>query len=462
MSASSLPKSAFDALDLPSETVNIITTPQPPPATDASPNVLQAAPGSARDLAPNQSAITLYAELLLHIRTVTLFASLQTVHNKATKAQLSADGSSITITHEGASATICLPIKADGGGDAALTLPAQPPSKELSLRLQIEEKEGTEFLVNLQAEERKVNVVPWDGASLNKLDEPEVRCKNCRGTILSKDKISEWRDLPNENWAEMMDFWHCHKPDEHHLHDHSHDDTMAQKGYAASNRLSAISGVGFVDLVSFLLKEQDCDSVNVGPVADSSQPTLLVCRQCDHPLGTSDGSANGWRIWKWSVDVASSGPQSQSLSQPNTFNVQKWISARLIFLIENQGVRKFHIHPDADPSSIGPSPSLLIWVFTPDLLFSSSIPFETRRDPTRAMKVFFEEKTYNPPKAGEPESATVEDVAFPKTLFEELGRALKDSQRFLPLDARQFKGWDVGLLERFKVVEVNGPSEVAT
>jgi hypothetical protein len=60
----------------------------------------------------------------------------------------------------------------------------------------------------------------------------------------------------------MMDFWHCHKPDEHHLHDHTHE-VGGQKGYAAGNRLKAASGVGFVDLTGFLVKEQDWEGAKV-------------------------------------------------------------------------------------------------------------------------------------------------------------------------------------------------------
>jgi hypothetical protein len=204
----------------------------------------------------------LYAELLLHIRTVTLFASLRTHHSRETKAQLSADGSCITVSHEGQSATISLPLKIEGKGDATLELPAQPPSKELTLRLQMEEREGSDML-GLMAEERKANIVPWDGASMNRIDKPKLLCKNCKEEIMAEGQIREWKDLPNENWAEMMDFWHCHKPDEHHLHDHTHEATVGQKGYAAGNRLQAATGIGFVDLTSFLLEGQDCPGAQV-------------------------------------------------------------------------------------------------------------------------------------------------------------------------------------------------------
>jgi hypothetical protein len=139
--------------------------------------------------------------------------------------------------------------------------------------------------------------------------------------------------------------------------------------------------------------------------------------------------------------------------------MQKFLAARLLFLIENTGVRKFHIHPEPpEPSpthtssvSPGPVPSLLVWVFTPDLLFSSSIQENKRSDPTRAMKIFYERKTWAPLKAGEVEESSVEDVEFPAPLYEELDRVLRDSRMVLPESARRFQGWDVGLLERFDV-----------
>lgn len=167
-----------------------------------------------------------------------------------------------------------------------------------------------------------------------------------------------------------------------------------------------------------------------------------------------DATADGWRVWKWSLSI-SSGPAS-SLSY-STYSVQKWISARLLYLIENVGVRKFHIHapstsistatPDSIPSST--TPSILVWVFTPDLLFSSSITRPHRTDPTRAIKCFFKKQTWAPLQPGEPESATVEDVEFPKELYDELEKTLDESQEVLPVTARKFQGWDVGLLERF-------------
>ena len=86
-------------------------------------------------------------------------------------------------------------------------------------------------------------------------------------------------------------------------------------------------------------------------------------------------------------------------------------------------------------------------------MFSSSIPRPHRTDPTRAVKCFFKKQTWAPLQPGEPESATIEDVEFPRELYEELEKSLDESQDVLPATARKFQGWDVGLLQRFDVGE---------
>jgi hypothetical protein len=194
--------------------------------------------------------------------------------------------------------------------------------------------------------------------------------------------------------------------------------------------------------------------------SEGQADAAVACKHCGQTLGRQDVAADGWRVWKWSLSI-SSGPVSSPWY--STYSVQKWISARLLYLIENVGVRKFHIHaPPSSPTPTStssestppsPMPSILVWVFTPDLLFSSSISRPHRTDPTRAIKCFFKKQTWAPLQPGEPESATIEDVEFPKKLYDELEKTLDESQDVLPATARKFQGWDVGLLERFDVGE---------
>ena len=186
----------------------------------------------------------------------------------------------------------------------------------------------------------------------------------------------------------------------------------------------------------------------------AEQAQQILCKHCNHNLGLYEEASHGWRIWKWSVSVSTG---SSTNLQHADFTPQKWISARLLYLVENSGVRKFHIRPissatpatNADPPC--PVPSLLVWVFTPDLMYSSSVPSPGRQDPTRSIKIFYKKQTWQPLQPGEPESASVDDVEFPAQLFEELECRLNESQQMLPPTARSFQGWNVGLLERFDV-----------
>jgi hypothetical protein len=196
--------------------------------------------------------IRIYAELLYNIRAVSLVITLQTESNTETKASLSADGQIITVKHEGNSASIRLPTQMESGGTSTVALPAAP-SKDLTLRLQLQEKEPG--LLKLE-EFNGGNEVPW---SAGELRGASVLCKSCNSSMLEAGLVDDWRDLPNDNWAEMMDLWHCHKPHE----DEDQKNAPGSKGYAAASQLRVNSGTGFVSLLYLLLSEQDCQNIEV-------------------------------------------------------------------------------------------------------------------------------------------------------------------------------------------------------
>lgn len=126
--------------------------------------------------------------------------------------------------------------------------------------------------------------------------------------------------------------------------------------------------------------------------------------------------------------------------------LQRWLAALFLAVIENQGVRKLAVFDARGSATQG----LLLWIFTPDLMFSSSHQdaVRTRRDPTRAMKVFWqdlrceEEGLYA-------NSTSVEEAKLPSPLFAALGTALQESRLLLPSKGWEFRGWNVGLLQRF-------------
>lgn len=64
-----------------------------------------------------------------------------------------------------------------------------------------------------------------------------------------------WKDLPSGNWADMMDFWHCHKPEtEFKQTDAGNKYVGLQGGYAA------VEGTALVELTYFLVAKGNCGS----------------------------------------------------------------------------------------------------------------------------------------------------------------------------------------------------------
>lgn len=199
------------------------------------------------------SNIYLYAEVLRNIKQITLYASLRTDKNESTKIDISSDRRYITVSHEDQVAKLLLPMQVSG--TAEVTIPVQK-AKDLSIRLQLEDTDA----VNPRIEDVSHDG-PWSAGALS--PGAQIRCINCENIIMRTNVRFQWKDLPSENWAEMMDFWHCHKP-------HDAEETSAKnstvaetKGYGATSQIKASHGIGLVDSSTFLLAKDDCSGVRV-------------------------------------------------------------------------------------------------------------------------------------------------------------------------------------------------------
>jgi len=201
-------------------------------------------------------AALIYAELLSNIRQVSVIASLPTPSNQDTRATLSDDRLQFKLAHNGATVLLVLPAQV-----AAVSSLQQPKlgSREISWRLALPStastKNGDDFADNA--------VAPWSASKLS--EQSQVSCRKCGNILLVAGSVQSWKDLPSENWAEMMDFWHCHKPNisKKDAPNVSHDTHLEEKGYGANTRFMARRSVGFVDLTYFLLSKEDCLRVKV-------------------------------------------------------------------------------------------------------------------------------------------------------------------------------------------------------
>lgn len=207
----------------------------------------------------------IYAELLSNIRQISVIAVLPTASNHTTKAEISLDRTQLCLKHDNHTTLVTLP------GKVATEFGLQQTSsgkKELSWRLPVAGPMSRPDLSDTPTTEG-----PWPARQLT--SDVEFSCRQCKAAILKRGTVQAWKDLPSDNWAEMMEFWHCHKPDDkadeakngssgHESHEHSHEvDGNVNRGYGANSRFSATTGVGFVDISTFLMAETDCESITV-------------------------------------------------------------------------------------------------------------------------------------------------------------------------------------------------------
>ncbi|KAL8883721.1 MAG: hypothetical protein Q9192_007025, partial [Flavoplaca navasiana] len=198
--------------------------------------------------------IIIYAELLLNIRQITVVASLPSTYNNTTLVTLSEDRQSLSVAHDGQRNTIRLPAPVSPGFNLII---APGTTKSLSFRLPLADDVAN--TLSLRDNTRGPQPL-WSAVSMGSMT--QVACRFCQ-TLLVKEQVKSWKDLPSENWAEMMDFWHCHKPDSHDDDVSAHMQDGVRKGYGAASSIRPTFGVGLVDVTSFHLMQQDCN-ITVG------------------------------------------------------------------------------------------------------------------------------------------------------------------------------------------------------
>ena len=220
---------------------------------------------------PNQDVpiVHFYADLLLNIRNVS-FACWVTPTTNPIRIWDSGDDRRISIKykepHENSAwhtAHFSFPATLQPHISGSRVLNEQR-NKSVDRRVRVEQFDS-QIVTDAEDHAQKV---PWCASELTQ--ECSIRCRECNSTIIDRNRmISGWKDLPSEGWAEMVDFWHCHKPHESHDHD---DNGMNAKRQFTSDSIRAQSGVGLIDALSFLVTPSDCSCVEeVGVLVLSPQ-----------------------------------------------------------------------------------------------------------------------------------------------------------------------------------------------
>ncbi|KAK3495642.1 ubiquitin-conjugating enzyme E2-binding protein [Neurospora crassa] len=415
----------------------------------------------------------LYAELLSNIRQISLAVSLGSASDASTRVAVAANGETVELTHHGQSHTLHLPAKVAVGG---AILPIQRPgASALSWRLPL----GQGTYTDASSAESST----WTATDLKAGS--EVVCRQCQAVVVKRDVVKVWKDLPSENWAEMMEFWHCHKPGDHD-HDHHHHDksngvdatgqndraddmSLAARGYGASSAISAQEGVGFVDLTTLLFVEQDCSNITyslstpehgsperqvVASDASSNQIRSLnvFCSSCQSQLGFYNFRTTAVTLLKWKISC-------DSVSNLNP-GLEECLAATLISTTARSGSSKSLLLPitetmaTTEEEGVGKDQAVHVWVLNSGIVFTSSAMEAMVTRPGAesgipAMKLLYRlVPREEADRMLDSLTGDAQEVNLPTEAIKEVVGRLDRSNCLLPTTERVFKEWKVGLLRR--------------
>lgn len=175
----------------------------------------------------------------------------------------------------------------------------------------------------------------------------------------------------------------------------------------------------------------------------------LLCTKCRSLLGHAGPSSDSLQLRKSHLSLSIS-PSHSSIS----YDVEKWFAGLVLSAMDSQGSRKFTAE-QVKYESEDDGKALKLWVFAPDLLISSSR--KSSADYIRVCKIMWQDCEPTSESASDPLTASVlseGEIRLQRDELASLRNILQRSNLILPEDAREFQGWQVALLERFTVKDL--------
>ncbi|RDA84794.1 hypothetical protein CP532_6535 [Ophiocordyceps camponoti-leonardi (nom. inval.)] len=398
-----------------------------------------------------ETGIAIYAELLPNIQQVSVAAALSSPLDASTSAEVVDSGRRIRVRHHDHALVVELP--ATVAASTALPLP-QIPCSNLIWRLSAAVVDARAF-----PSVPENQAIPWASPDLQLGS--VISCRTCGNEIVPRDQIKVWKDLPSENWAEMMEFWHCHKP---HDSENPDNEALADRAYGANSAIAARPGVGFVDVTSFMFSEQDChhllfSSSPSGTIFKSSslasdQVPLrrqghVFCGDCRTQVGIFAPSSTSISLFKWQITC-------ETLLPGRIPDLVECLAATLLAAISRSACAKSVVAPYVSDGEKG-SKALHLWVLNANMVYTSS----ARQGRRVAMKMLYREISSDEGN-GLVDSITsnVQEISLPKSAIEAVRTALEASTALMPERERSFKDWSAGLLDRWATEVYTSPRQL--
>ncbi|SCU78879.1 LADA_0A08284g1_1 [Lachancea dasiensis] len=161
----------------------------------------------------------------------------------------------------------------------------------------------------------------------------DIECRACNGSLISSKDCSAINELPSEFWAELMDYWHCHKPTVQH--------SVQVDRYSKLNPRSSELLVG---------NSVFCVNSTWVTAKLSFTARYVRCSKCNHTVGQVSQDGHLYNINKWNTRLV----KGEGVEY---FSPELHVTAILVNALNSNGTRKILLKNAHNECGI------LIWMF---------------------------------------------------------------------------------------------------
>ncbi|EIW54928.1 uncharacterized protein TRAVEDRAFT_30892 [Trametes versicolor FP-101664 SS1] len=274
-------------------------------------------------------------------------------------------------------------------------------------------------------------------------------CASCSLPVVHGARLHEYRDLPSEHWAELVDAWMCHSDQRLHDHvqQHSRDGFWPREG-------QALVGGSYI-----LFEESAIVHSNMWPTTDEDYKpedgwhrTRCICgaiigRCQERPSLPGVEPSMVYRFAKYAVRPMSAN------SEPSRLPISAFIAEDMNEFVHAHATYRFVIFDEEEER-----PRILVWLFKPSMRLSYTVPTQyvlPKTGSIRAAKVLY--KILDTAAAYSdlptllqryPGFPQAEHLYYPRGICRRIGASLKESNTAYPENMRTMTGLDVGWLQR--------------
>lgn len=252
----------------------------------------------------------------------------------------------------------------------------------------------------------------WSASYLRKsVANYTFNCLSCNHTLIDYSNIKSVLDMPSELWAEMMDFWHCHKPD-------------TKTSYAEKFSSLTPEKNGIITGAYYIAFNYDDGIYGVSKSTDK-----ISCLGCSKIIGEHDSKVKFDKIFNWEITLCHHGKQEVFQPYYHTYDI-------LLDNVNGNATRIIELTNESNTKS------MLIWIFNIGL----DVILKDVGIKKNSMKIYY---TSNKDDIEEERNnrGEIEQVFVPDRIIDSTIEHLTNVSKKLPKSARSMgKNWRLALL----------------